>query len=1394
MIQFSSIQRYFLIFSTLIFSWGMSNHVYAQTPKLPAFRVSKTCLPECQDSTAATIFKDTITTTKATTWTWDFGDPNSGAKNTSKLKNPAHLYSSPGDKIVTLTRTVGGVIQPPIIHTVTINEPPKPFYLGNSPSQQDTTICKGDFLTLDPYKGGGNPKYKYIWYPKGDTTQTLRADTTSCYSVQVTDSTTGCSAQNKINVKLCVPPPPKPPENYWYFGNNAGIKFSNGSATADTKGKIVTKEGVSSITDNNGNLLFYTDGKTIYFKDGIPMASLTKDSLGGSSLSTQSAVIVPQPSCQGCQSIYYVFTTTEINGKKQLSYSVVDIRQNKGQGKVIEKNVVLDDEPSTEQVISHFVKKDSTYWVISHDYGTDSIRLRRVTKNGVSVSTVIKIGSRIDSTFKGEGYLKVSKDGTKIAVAIPGGARNLVEVYDFSDSTGAITNKKVIDLGPAPPMVYGIEFSPDSKTLFATMKADTVKKKDSYSSLLRFDLTSGDSTSIAKSKFTIDSSKKEYYGAVQLGPDGKIYLAVQGSTFLGIVKVPNDTVSIKSLNKDYYERNGLNLNGKTSQLGLPTNFSENQTKSEGIGISAPDTCFGSPTTFQTNHLCGDKLKNSRTDWRFYRGDPPPQGQNPIGPPIATIQGGDGDKGLQTSYTFDAPGKYYVVVNMGNRCKPDTMLPPQPFEVKPLPKPDLGPDIELCANSVTLDSKVKLDSTHYFWFQNRKFLPKDSLQTLNVKQSGSYIVVVENRGCVGADSIKVILAKAKALSLGPDTLICVGSPITLDASNAAGTGSTYLWSTGATSAKIIVGAAGRYIVTVTTPIGNTTCKTSDTVNVRVRPKPVFSITKTPPTACNSANGEIKINGLSPAYTFTWTQNGVILPTNGVGDGLIGLKTGTYKVTFKSLTSCDTTISIVLNSTATPNAIITPTPVPVTCISDGEIKIVVASNSAFKPTSFILRQKSDDVIVKQGVMASIFVKNGEYAIKGLFEGTYYIEFKNAVGCQFTSPTTTLSKVPRTEVSLLPAPTGKCEGDSIKLSPLNYKDGSIRWSTGATTLNITVGTSGKYTVTVTSPDGKCRSVANSNVVFTPAPKVNITAPSRLCLTPFPTQLIASPSGGTWAGSNVNSAGVFSINAIGIYDVRYEVTQSGCKGKDRKEITVLDAPVFDLGSDKSLCRGNNTDFIGISTPQTGVNYRWSSGETTPTIFPERTGRYTLTAIKGLCKTVDDISVTILPSPFVNLRDEIPFCVPSTLPVRLDAGGGVGLSYLWSPGGQKTRQISVNNIGNYSVKVTNSSNCSTTAQTKVIDRCDPSILVPEIITPNGDNLNDNFQVFPFYIREYDLKIFNRWGELIFTSRNPEDRWDGKYKGILVKPDSFAWVITYIPEYFPEQGLKRKEGAVVVVW
>lgn len=1397
MFRISSIQRFFLIFSCVLLTWVMSNTAHAQ------FSVSKTCLSECSDTTAATVFKDLVAT-PATAWLWDFGDPISATANTSTLKNPTHLYSTPGTKTVTLTRTEGGV---PVVYTKTfeIFAPPQAFFLGKTAAQQDTTICNGGSIVLNPYpNGGAMPQYEYRWFPKGDSQQTLIADTTSCYSVQVTDPITGCSAQNKINVKLCVPPPPRPPEDFWYFGNNAGIKFSNGSASADTQGKVNTVEGVSSIADANGNLLFYTDGRRVYYKDGTEMGAINPtDTLKGSSFSTQAAVIVPQPSCQGCQSIYYIFTTTEINGEKKLTYSVVDIRLNEGKGKVIQKNLPLDDVSSTENLISTFVQKDSTYWVISHDYGTNTYRMYRVTKNGISISKTIDIGSAIDSTQKAEGYLKVSQDATKMAIAIPGGARNLVEVYDFVDSTGAILNKRVIDLGPAPPTVYGVEFSPNSQNLFVTMKADTIKKPGSYSSLLRFDLTQGDSVSLAKSKITLDSSKKEYYGAIQLAPDNRIYLAVQGSDTLGVIKMPNDTVTYTSADKikidtAYYDRNAFSLNGRTSLLGLPTTSMIVRTESSGVGVMASDTCFGLPSSFQTNHLCeGVTFKNTRTDWYFYRGTPPQPGEGgkytlPAGA-IYQKSGGAGDAGLQVTHTFDSPGKYYVFVSMGNQCLPDTILPPEEFEIFAYPNPDLGPDVQLCASTTTLNSNNTVDNSRYFWLFNGSFLPNNSLSTLTATRSGKYTVAVESNGCVSQDSIYVSLYQAKPFSIGADTTICQNATFTLSAANAGDATSTYTWNTGQTTSSILVTRPGTYSVTVTT----NGCESTDQVIVNALPRRIYSLSTKTPSTCVLKDGQISVQNLSAndTYTFTWFKDGVQLYGQN-SSSLNGLDAGSYRVLIQSRLSCDTTINISLLSVNTrPNIVVQPVDTYCDVLTDGAINFTVNANSGIQPNIYDLKLNgTPDLAISNGTLSSIQTTTPRnYSIGGLGAGSYTLELTDASGCKFIENNLTIAVRPRTVTSII-TPPSECQGATITLTAQNT-NGSIYWSTGATTPSIPVTFNGTYYVTVTDASGRCVSTARSNVTFKPLPAIGLNIPFNICSGTNPIQLVAIPTTGTWQGTNVSSTGLFTPPSTGgqTSTVRYEVTgTNGCVNSASRVIQIIQTPTVNLGPDGNICK-NGVDFIGIA-PENGVTYRWNTGQTTSTIIPQQSGNFTLTAVNSICTARDDINIILLPSPYIPLKEEFALCVPDNLPIKLEANAGQNVTYRWTPGGQTESSIYVSNIGTYSVAVTNTFGCTSIASTNVVDRCEPSILVPTIFTPNGDNLNNSFQVFTAHITDYELKIYNRWGELVFVSTDKEVFWDGKYKGVLVKPDSFAWEITYKSEYFPERGTLKKQGAVTVAW
>ena len=87
----------------------------------------------------------------------------------------------------------------------------------------------------------------------------------------------------------------------WYFGNYAGITFNSGSPVALTNGALITTEGVATISDNSGNLLFYTDGVTVYNRNHVTMTNGT--GLFGDASSTQSAIIVQKP---GFNNIYYL--------------------------------------------------------------------------------------------------------------------------------------------------------------------------------------------------------------------------------------------------------------------------------------------------------------------------------------------------------------------------------------------------------------------------------------------------------------------------------------------------------------------------------------------------------------------------------------------------------------------------------------------------------------------------------------------------------------------------------------------------------------------------------------------------------------------------------------------------------------------------------------------------------------------------------------------------------------------------------------------------------------------------------------------------------------------------------------------------------------------------------
>ena len=352
----------------------------------------------------------------------------------------------------------------------------------------------------------------------------------------------------------------------WYFGENAGMQFdlATGNTTTLNDGQLSTNEGCSTISDANGNLLFYSDGITVWNRNHQVMPN--GNGLFGDPSSTQSALVVPKPEDPD---IYYIFTIdvrfgAQLNG---FNFSVIDMSLDGGLGDVIDKNMPLLSSSSEKisAVLKDCVKK--SIWVITfaslngdtNIYNT--FHAFEVNNSGVNTTAVI-------STFNtnindARGYLKLSPDGTKLVNANMSGGLFL---YDFDENTGVVTNEQQLIINSQSNAPYGVEFSPNSQILYVHSSNDSEGAAINHSSVLtQFNLAIAD---IQASEFELDG-RQLYRGGLQLGPNGKIYRALsatytQGLPFLGVINNPNNIGAAAN-----YQHDAISLSPNLSSQGFP---------------------------------------------------------------------------------------------------------------------------------------------------------------------------------------------------------------------------------------------------------------------------------------------------------------------------------------------------------------------------------------------------------------------------------------------------------------------------------------------------------------------------------------------------------------------------------------------------------------------------------------------------------------------------------------------------------------------------------------------------------------------------------------------------------------------------------------------------------
>ncbi|WGH75613.1 T9SS type B sorting domain-containing protein [Tenacibaculum tangerinum] len=328
-----------------------------------------------------------------------------------------------------------------------------------------------------------------------------------------------------------------------------------------------TDEGCSSISDENGNLLFYSDGINVWTKNHELMRysnGVLANNLEGNPSSSQSGLIVPNPEDKN---LYYIFTVgTEYIGAGSgyprnpgFKFYTIDISQGNG-GEIIAGPIDLAGNLSefwSEKVTAVQGKNCSEIWILS--IAENTFYTYKIDKNGVDTSPVI---SSSNYPLKDKrGYLKASPDGTKVAMADFTAGQNFLGdgrlvLYNFDNTSGKITSSGITLTTPSTDGVpYGVEFSQTSSKLYVS----TLKLPTSFS-IFQYNLLE---SNISQTK-TLVHQEGGYRGALQLGPDGRIYASIPGRNYLGAIENPEENA-----NDVQFTSNAVNLGGAISSQGLP---------------------------------------------------------------------------------------------------------------------------------------------------------------------------------------------------------------------------------------------------------------------------------------------------------------------------------------------------------------------------------------------------------------------------------------------------------------------------------------------------------------------------------------------------------------------------------------------------------------------------------------------------------------------------------------------------------------------------------------------------------------------------------------------------------------------------------------------------------
>ena len=546
-------------------------------------------------------------------------------------------------------------------------------------------------------------------------------------------------------------------EDYvWCFGDSLGLDFNRLAQVKLIKSSVsmedilypeISMEACASVSDKNGQLLFYLDALDTKIsrqdyhgygclRDKNHQKIESSDSIKVDYSSTNGAMILP------IDDTYYLITHSYLNKTTALTgLFLTTLKHNTTSSEITvkSKNEEIRKGWIAEKIsaVKHGNGKD--WWILAHNaiFPSDTFFIYHLTKDKLYLHSIQKIGSNYSITNdKGSlvwGEMSVSSDGTKLLSVTGFG---VIDIFNFDRCAGHLFNWKNINYNPLPFIYdisyYGCSFSKDGSKIYVS----------SSDSLLQFNLKAPD---IKKSKtlIALASTFERTFGQHQIGPDGKIYIAmprIKGDQDnIGIIHAPDE-----SNTACYFDPIGMTINSKTYKLnlGLPNmpNYRLQSLVTAYTGIEKTIyICEGD----SGNLGYGFSEPNMVYEWTPTYGLNDPMVSSPKASPSQT-----------TTYTLTVrPNPNNPPDCIFRNVHSDTVR----VEVIPIPKKGIRtPSSNLLSKDEILYLEVQDDNFHYRWNTG------DTTQKIYINKAGLYTVTISNAiGCFITDS--VLIKEIPALS-------------------------------------------------------------------------------------------------------------------------------------------------------------------------------------------------------------------------------------------------------------------------------------------------------------------------------------------------------------------------------------------------------------------------------------------------------------------------------------------------------------------------------------------------------------------------------------------------------------------------------------------------------